>query len=92
MNNSFKTPDFSGFGVISNSIHNVPEAFIIKNIAAQNTQINNNIYNYNPYSNIGGYTPNSYDESCYDYEDSLWYDEDYWDDKNYNDYEEGCEY
>ena len=40
MNNSFDSPDFSGFGIIDNSIGPVPDAFLIKEIADQNSYKN----------------------------------------------------
>ena len=36
MSDFFKTPDFSNFGIIDNSISPVPEAFLIKELAVQN--------------------------------------------------------
>ena len=42
MSKNFKTPDFSGFGIIDNSFSPVPEAFLIKEIAEQNIENYNN--------------------------------------------------
>lgn len=65
-------PNFDGFGIIANSDFPVPEAFIIKDIANQNTFYNKN-YQNNCYNNNNK---------------SSWYEEDEDEDEydNYNEY------
>lgn len=73
-------PNFDGFGIIANSDFPVPEAFIIKDIANQNTF--NNSFNVNEYE----YNSNFYHSNCYNHNDTLWYEED--EDDDYNECEE----
>lgn len=55
MSKNFKTPDFSGFGIIDNSFSPVPEAFFIKEIAEQNIENYNNDKNYFDFNNLFDY-------------------------------------
>ena len=73
--NNFNTPNFSNFGIIANSIGPLPEAFLIKEVADQNSFYNSfdTGYKYHPHNN-----------SCYDYNNPLWDEED--EEYNYNEY------
>lgn len=73
-------PNFDGFGIIDNSIFPVPEAFIIRDIANQNTFYNS------CYVNEYKYNGNLCHNTCYNYNDTLCHEEDERDD--YDDYDE----
>ena len=83
MSDSLKTPDFSNFGILDNSIGPIPEAFLIKELAEQNRVTNLFV---EPAEFKSSFHNNNY----YDRNDSLWEDEDYtnslWDEDE--DYEE----
>lgn len=74
-------PNFDGFGIISNSDFPVPEAFIIKEIANQNTfnSINTNNY-YNNDNKSSWYEEDGYENDNFsgynNYEDSEYYEDD----------------
>lgn len=82
---SFKSniPNFDGFGIIANSIGPIPEAFLIKEVANQNTITN-------PFID-DEFKSTLHNNNYYDPNDSLWEDEDYnsslWDEDD-EDYEE----
>ena len=85
MSDFFKTPDFSNFGIIDNSIGPVPEAFLIKELAEQNRLTNLFVEPTEFKSSFH----NDYD---YDRNETLWEDEDYnsslWDEEEYEEDEE----
>lgn len=60
-------PNFDGFGVIANSDFPVPEAFIIKDIAYQNTFYNKDYQNnYHDNNNKSSWYEEDEDENEYD--------------------------
>jgi hypothetical protein len=89
MSDFFKTPDFSNFGIIDNSIGPVPEAFLIKELAEQNRLTNLFVEATEFKSSFH----NDYDnDNDYDRNETLWEDEDYnsslWDEDEYEEDEE----
>ena len=87
MSDFFKTPDFSNFGIIDNSIGPVPEAFLIKELAEQNRLTNLFVEATEFKSSFHNDNDNDYDRN-----ETLWEDEDYnsslWDEDEYEEDEE----
>lgn len=85
MSDFFKTPDFSNFGIIDNSISPVPEAFLIKELANQNCL--NNLF-----VEATEFKSSCHNNNEYDRNETLWEDEDYntslWDEDDEDEYEE----
>ena len=85
MSNSFKTPDFSNFGIIANSIGPIPEAFLIKELAEQNRVTN-------LFVETTEFKSSFHNNNYYDYNETLWEDEDYnsflWDEDDEYEYGE----
>lgn len=73
-------PNFDGFGIIANSGFSVPEAFIIKDIANQNTF--NNSFDANEWE----HNSNLHHSSYYNYNNTLWDEEDEREENDYNEY------
>ena len=85
MSDFSKTPDFSNFGIIANSIGPIPEALLIKELAEQNRTTN-------LFVEATEFKSNFNIDKYYDRNDTLWEDEEYnnslWDEDDMEDNEE----